>query len=436
MFNYLLQYSLFLFLPVALNVAAAQQDFNSQLSSGEAVAVGESGEVYLSGLIQSGEGETGEVAIYFATYNPSGEQISVTYEALAKETHVSDITLTSENEAYAVGWVTSADGENIDQGDVFVAKYAASVRVWTRRYGTNQTDRAAAVTVDDRGDVYIVGTTEGDFGGSLVGELDQFILKLNPSGAVSWLRQRSYTVTGEERANAIAVDEDGGVYLAGEYSEEPVTPNDRAIPAMGLDIFLSYYTDAGVHRWSKTIGEPMLDYGHTVAVRGEAVFVGGITPSAYGRQMEKTTVERGSSFYGFLGKYTKAGELDWLRSFGNAHDYQPSVIIPDNSGGGIVAGDGSGDLGGEELGLSDVFLLKFTPHGELIWASRFGTENYDFPKAAVEDVEGNVYVTGYLDRPYEEGISLNDLDKGRVSFLAKYTSDGEQVWLNEFDPTQ
>jgi hypothetical protein len=71
------------------------------------------------------------------------------------------------------GSLASAGGS-----DIFVAKYTAGgVPLWSRRVGASQDDRAQGIAVDGSGNVYVIGTFQGtvDFGGGAVSSTATYV---------------------------------------------------------------------------------------------------------------------------------------------------------------------------------------------------------------------------------------------------------------------
>jgi hypothetical protein len=61
--------------------------------------------------------------------------------------------------------------------DVFVRRYSDGEEIWTHQFGTEETDLAFAVAVDDAG-ARLVGSTWGALSGSSAGDRDAFIVKV------------------------------------------------------------------------------------------------------------------------------------------------------------------------------------------------------------------------------------------------------------------
>lgn len=75
-------------------------------------------------------------------------------------------------------------------------------------------DYGEGAATDADGNIYVVGSTKGALGGAFEGgESDAFIVKLDPDGGLIWKRQPG---TAElDAANGVAVDDEGNIYVVG-----------------------------------------------------------------------------------------------------------------------------------------------------------------------------------------------------------------------------
>lgn len=115
----------------------------------------------------------------------------------------------------------------------------------------------------------------------------------------------------------------------------------------------------------------------------------------------------------------------WVRQFGSgANDYAYGVDV-DSAGNVYLAGTTEGSLPGRSSsGDRDNFVAKYDKNGTLQWRRQFGTTDDDIIfDIAVED-SGDYYVAGVTvsDPDFFAG------DAGIDGFLAKYDSDGNQLW--------
>jgi hypothetical protein len=83
---------------------------------------------------------------------------------------------------------------------------------WVRRYNGagNGSDQAGAIAVDNSGNVYVTGQSQGS--GT---DKDYATIKYLPSGDTAWVRRYDGPANGEDVATAIALDNSGNVYVTG-----------------------------------------------------------------------------------------------------------------------------------------------------------------------------------------------------------------------------
>ena len=83
---------------------------------------------------------------------------------------------------------------------------------WVARYNGpgNYVDQAAAVAVDDAGNVYVTGGSYGSDGSS-----NYATIKYNATGQEEWIARYNGPQAGNDVAAAIAVDGSGSVYVTG-----------------------------------------------------------------------------------------------------------------------------------------------------------------------------------------------------------------------------
>ena len=116
------------------------------------------------------------------------------------------------------GSLTSAGGL-----DIFVVKYSPSGGCgWAQRFGDNADQEAMSVAVDFAGNIAITGPFKGtlNFGGSdLVNtyfvQPDIYVAELNASGGHVW--SKSFGTLNSDQGRAVAVDTSGNVVITGYF---------------------------------------------------------------------------------------------------------------------------------------------------------------------------------------------------------------------------
>ena len=106
----------------------------------------------------------------------------------------------------------------------------------------------------------------------------------------------------------------------------------------------------------------------------------------------------------FVVKYDPSGNVIWARSAGgpgNGYDAANSICV-DAKGNAYIAGSFDGDtliFGADTLintGLHNIFIAKYDSSGNLIWAKSAKGPGYDVGCSISTDAMGNAYMTGYF----------------------------------------
>lgn len=134
----------------------------------------------------------------------------------------------------------------------------------------------------------------------------------------------------------------------------------------------------------------------------------------------------------------------WSATYGNTGDDDGYAIATDGSGNVYVAGNfqspfvifGSDVLINAYSGLSDIFLVKFDPDGNVLWAVQAGGNRTDRCRSLCVDPSGNVYIAGQFAGTSAAfgGITLTNADPlGDFSdvFVAKYNASGAVQWAKK-----
>lgn len=146
----------------------------------------------------------------------------------------------------------------------------------------------------------------------------------------------------------------------------------------------------------------------------------------------------------FITKYAVDGTLLWEKSFGSLSNYCNFTRLDKGSDGSLYAGgyfNGSVDFnaeGGGDLrtaaGGKDMFLMKLTADGEVIWTKTMGGNLDDYLLAVVVS-ENSIYMTG----TFQGQVNFNPDGLDNISsagegdgFVSKFASDGSYLWTRTF----
>lgn len=136
-------------------------------------------------------------------------------------------------------------------------------------------------------------------------------------------------------------------------------------------------------------------------------------------------------------------DIAWARKAGSIDSEQGRAIAADTNGNIYVTGFFSdttsfGTTNLVSAGENDIFVAKYDPAGNLLWARKAGGNSYDEGRGIAVDSAGNVFITGHFQGTATfTSTNVNSSGESDV-FIAKYNSQGTLVWVrkaggNDFD---
>ncbi len=298
---------------------------------------------------------------------------------------------------YVVGSTDqSLHGQKFGGGiDSFVRAYSLGGDVlWTREFGSTGDDKGLAVAANADG-VYVAGTTDGRLGDSRRGGVDGFVRKYSHTGTELWTKQVGTTLSDDVRA--VAVDH-LGVYVAGSTDggfEQASTG--------GFEAFVRAYRPNGAKWWVSEFGTTGTDGIRGIAAGPSAIYVSGSTDGTFPEQLPQGGID------GFVRRLDHHGNEVWTRQFGSpGTDDVHGLNV--TAGGIFVAGSTDGALPDENLiGETDPFLAKYNARGVQLWATQFGTSDFDAGSALTANADA-AYVAGETHGAFEGEVNEGDRD--------------------------
>lgn len=338
----------------------------------------------------------------------------------AGNTYIAGETL-SKN--FAAKPVVGPAPESVNNG--FVTKLGPDGReaLWSVLIGGASATRPNAIALDGEGNLWVTGRT-GARNFPLLNPVQDkqtglniaFLVKLSPEGKLLYS-----TYLGGERndeANAIAIDTENNVYIAGR-TNSTTFPAKNALRSYsgGGDAFLAKFTSQGELAWSTPFGGTGADeiFGLAIGPDGGVLAVG--ETYSIGLATEGAWQDRYLGVSGFAAKFAPSGDqLHWLTYIGARPGYTRALrVTVDRAGNPYVVGHTSArtmpvsenaiqrEYSG---GMRDAFLLRLTADGSAasyltyLGGSYSGQSDPDETAVAVAlDAHGFVYVAGATSSP-------------------------------------
>ncbi|MBU2513753.1 SBBP repeat-containing protein [bacterium] len=403
-----------------------------------------SNNLYITGFsygdISSDSGES-ESDIFLAKYDTSGNRIWLIQETgFDTEDFAMDIAVakTSGN-IYIAGYSYGELESGADSGgsDIFVMKYnSAGIRQWVQQIGSDRDDFCWGIAIDNSENIYLTGSTYGVLPGSgavnAVG-IDLFLMKLDSSGDTLWVNQlgTENTLTNYTDAQtfgvALAVDGSNDIIVGGITND---TLGDSKIG--NTDIILSKFDSAGNRTWLKQLGTSYDDYLKDVAVATSGnIYFTGYTYGTVDASYDYSVYEENHDYTEiFLAKYNSSGSEQWMKQAGSGvNDWSNSLAI-DTSENVYITGETMGDVTGDNVGYTDLVILKYNSSGDRTWVTQAGSTVYDSANGITIDSSNDIYITG---KTYGELNSKKNEDDSFSAFLSKYNDvDGSWIWTDLF----
>jgi len=400
---------------------------------GRGVALDSSGNIYVAGWTAGaldGIANPGGADVFLVKYNPSGIK---QWTRLLGATGVNDpegsvdmgnyglnVAVDSTGGyVYVTGYTMASMGGQGWAGarDIFLVRYDLNGgNKLTRLLGTIQDDVGNAVAVDVNGNVYVAGYTEGDLGAVNAGGKDIVVAKYNSSlvlqGAVWQIGS-----AGDDVATGIAVSAAGdAVYITGMAGGLlPALVAGNAY-AGGGDLALARFSNAGALAWTALLGSPQMDAGLAVAVIGSTVNVAGMTGGALPGKLSQGGNDIVVASYNGV-----TGAPYWTEQLGTSEDDAAFGITTDADPGNLfVTGFTGGNLSvfKPNAGLEDLVLIKFGIGGGTPFAiSLAGTSAGDAGRAiAIREVDNAVYVVGFTEGNLDAEANAGGYDMCLLKF--------------------
>ena len=119
---------------------------------------------------------------------------------------------------------------------------------------------------------------------------------------------------------------------------------------------------------------------------------------------------------------------EWTRRTGTLSGGAVSDICVGQDGFFYATGVFEGGLDGSSCnGSSDAFLIKYRNDGQKIWTQTLGSPGMEDAFCVEAAPDGSVYISGLTDG------ALNGNSAVRNTFLAKYSSEGQNLWVRFID---
>ena len=409
----------------------AKTSINSNFDTNYALATDENGNIYVGGAQKSPTATFGTHTItntnpnyddgYIVKYNPFGEVVWVKNIGGILDERVLNIAVKNNN-VYITGNFNSPtliidnvvlNNPNESQSMFVVKLNNDGVAIWGRNPTGSSANVGSSIGVDDSENVFVSGT----FGASemtidditiynndlLDGEI--YLLKFDASGTALWAR--TGRGSSNEYTDAIAIDGEGNVYIAGTFFSPTVTFDNTVLTntSSDYDIFIVKYNSNGVVQWAKKCGGNKYDIVRDIKTdhQGNIIICGHFESAVmYFGNLSVANPNTETSDI-FIAKFNSDGTPLWAKRAGNSSADIGTGVAVDSSDNIYLSGSigSTGIVFGNLPAIStngnyDIFVAKYNALGTALWSKNTGSVNYELGANAVIDLNDNLYISGII----------------------------------------
>ncbi len=303
-------------------------------------------------------------------------------------------------------------------------------------------DGGNGIKTDTQGNIFVSGYFSSDtifFGAEALiskGGGDVFIVKYNPLGDVLWAK--SAGGTSDETVAGICIDQKGNSYITGYFASDTLIIEGQKLANNGnWDIFTAKYDASGNLLWAKNAGGSGYETGDAVSLDtlGNCYFTGHYNGPSF--MMGSYQIATSTAQDMFAAKYDSSGNVIWAHGNGGSGDDLPRGITTDNEGNTYITGSFNSPsliFGSDTLfsaGSNDIFLVKYSGVGNVLWAKRFGGSQNEVGNRIVIGKNGLLTLAGMFSGnslPYGNDTLYNTSNVSFDVFVAQNDTAGNSIW--------
>ena len=294
--------------------------------------------------------------------------------------------------------------------------------------GGSKNDALSSVKKTADGGYIVAGFTQSndfDIDSKTNESFDFLVSKFSFDNTLEW--QKTFGGSDDDRAADIVQTLDGGFAVLGYSKSSDINVSENA---GAQDFWLLKISSLGSLLWEKTFGFSGTDFGTALLATKDGGFLitGVLDVSSSGGQgnAKSTAVNHSGGDYWVI-KTDLTGNLEWSRFFGGSFTEIPLGIVETDDHNFIIAGSSDSDDFNisNNLGTYDFWIIKIAPTGSLIWEKSFGGSEIDEARAITTSSDGNFMVVGDT-RSSDIDVSEN---KGAADvWIVKFSTEGSLIW--------
>jgi len=345
------------------------------------------------------------------------------------------IVNTSDGGYAILGYAQSMDGElsnkKDDSFDFWLLKFDQNdILQWQKHYGGTDEDRGQDIIQTADGGYAIIGFTKSNSNDVLEnnGAQDYWVSKLDASGNISW--KKNFGFSGVDIGYSIIETQDNGFLLSGVLdvsasngAGNSKNSNTKGVLHAGGDYWAIKLNAFGEKQWSRYFGGTFTDTPYdAIQTEDNGYLLVGSTDSA------DVDIKNSKGSYDFwIVKISETGTLVWETSYGGSQIDEARGITKSKDGNYIIVGDTRSNDKDVTFnnGAADLWVIKISPAGELIWEKTFGGSNFDVARS-ITATQNDTFIISGSSRSADGHLTNNNGQND--AWVLKIDSNGQLKW--------
>ena len=314
-----------------------------------------------------------------------------------------------------------------DSFDILVAKFSFNNTLeWQKTFGGAEDDRGAEIVQTLDGGFAVLGfskSADRDVSAN-AGAQDFWLVKLSNNGTLVW--EKSFGFSGADYGTTLLETEEGGFLITGvlDVSASGGQGNAKTtiVNHAGGDFWVLKLNQKGELEWSKYYGGSFTDTPLGVVKTADNGFI--LVGSSDSNDVD---IKNNKGSYDFwVIKISSKGVLVWEKSFGGSEIDEARAISASHDGNFIVVGDTRSSDGDVNLnnGAADIWMLKISSEGSLIWEKTIGGTSFDAARSISMTQDNGFVITG-SSRSSDNGFTNQGQND---ALILKISSEGDLEW--------
>ena len=342
------------------------------------------------------------------------------------------VVATSDGGFAVLGYSQSMDGDLLNKSnisyDFWLIKYNFNgEQEWQKVYGGSSDDRGYDIILSNDNNMVIFGSSKSADGdvSSNAGSNDFWIAKISNSGAIIWEKSLGYN--GSDNGYSVIQTIDNGYLLLGvlDVTASDGEGNNRisSYRHAGGDYWAVKLDANGILEWSRYFGGNFTDtsYAACQTQGGDYIIIGSSDSNDIDISNNKGTYDF------WIIKISSEGNLIWEKSYGGSEIDEALDITPTTDGNFIVCGNTRSnniDVSSNN-GAADIWILKITPNGEILWEKTYGGNSFEAAKSVHQTTDNGFIIAGNSRSDNNDLTKNNGQNDG---WIFKINQDGILQW--------